>query len=1049
MAELTERERLECQTRQYSVLITNETSGKQGSGLLYYPGSGDELYVFTCAHVVDQAETVRASFLLPGAAEQNDYDVCHLTAPKEQIKHSPLDIRTVGGGGQFRHTHDAAVIVFHKDEGMQLGRTAYCLSEAEDYMPLYVQGYPGGCRDGEELLFALDRTVGKVKAAARQSPVFEFRVEDSFLDTMDRELELEGFSGSPVWDSADSEHSVVGLMTAGKRRNAFRGVVKAVKMRYIQSIMKNRFGIMIETKLPWIPEEDVAGRGELRYDGTLPPVEDRGTAQDTWLTEQQQRVRALIDELKLSTAISLCQELMEDSRFPACSGANRLLLMKHLMYCYDTCLLEREAEALEQDMRREGLIEEHDTGRWLTKLFMSQKYEQLLRFAEEVSEEDKEYLQARFFAAMAKAFVLKVGPEETVGLYVDEQERLREPAEDPETEAFYLQVIGYVYDMAYQMPEKAIRCLNRSFRINHQPIVRETLAGAYYHLAIRGALNEEGRIVTARIDWENLYKARQCFLIIIGQEDDLCFKGAIKRMGWEMFHTFAFLNDYYRILTLYPWMKDEFPFKNDADRRDVEIICANVMIQGGSIDQTLFSALTEEDRMMFQAGARINDFMHTAEAGGLSPTSDTRRQLFDLIMMAEGIAEQVSGDTALTFHRSLILLYSRGVHLFGWNVLDAMKHHYRKIRESSNQQLIEDMGNILFECGHSYEENIRHFRTAFEQSPSMRSWNALLGVHIRAGNLDKAEEMYQELLSNRKELYQDAPEYAYRAYLDFIRDNHRDLKNALQYFQDGKAQFHDRDIADLWEMELMLLTFNFNEPERYEEKRYPFVEKGLIPPDDYYRGALEAYTENLNASKADEMFEKLPNPPQRVLTWEEVKYLVWRGRIEPINDTNWQGMMLEKVDGITEQYAGETWGDAVTKTRLINRFKIDRVCALDAWTLYLLAVRGKLSQLEWADMIYIPHIAVDHLLNEISRRPNAPVREALDYISTHGNICICSPDFASQLKVREKVRFDEPATVVALALEKECLAVIADPYTGEELLNTFFADILRPTDIFI
>lgn len=83
MVELTETEKLEYQTRKYSVLVTNGTTGNQGSGLLFYPGSEDRLYVFTCAHVVDQAEEVQASFLLPKMAEQNDYDVCHLTAPKE------------------------------------------------------------------------------------------------------------------------------------------------------------------------------------------------------------------------------------------------------------------------------------------------------------------------------------------------------------------------------------------------------------------------------------------------------------------------------------------------------------------------------------------------------------------------------------------------------------------------------------------------------------------------------------------------------------------------------------------------------------------------------------------------------------------------------------------------------------------------------------------------------------------------------------------------------------------------------------------------------
>lgn len=1036
-------------TRQYCVLVTNENSRAQGSGLLYYPGCGEQLYVFTCAHVVDEAETVQVRFLLPKAPERNEYDVCHLTAPAGQIFYSPLDKRTGGVGGRFQHTHDVAVIVFHKAPDLQLDHTMYCLSEAEDHMHIYAQGYPGGCGGEEDILLALDITQGKIKTVPWDNPVFEFRVQDAFLDVGDRELELEGFSGSPLWDLSDSEHCVVGLMAAGKRSNVFRGLVQAVKIRYIQSIMKNRFGVVVESKLPWIPDEDVAARGELCYDGTLPSVEGPKTPQDAWLAEEQQKVHAFIDELKLGSAIDLCRELKEDPRFSACSKGAKRLFLKHLMYCYDTCLLEQDAKELEQKMRREGLIEEHDTGRWLTKLFMLQKYEELLSFAQGVPAEDEDYAYAQFFTAMARAFVLKSRPEETVGLYVDAQERLCAPVKDPEMESFYLQVIGYVYDMCYHVPEKAVRCLNRSYRINHQPIVCETLAGAYYHLAIRDALNEQGRIVLGRIDQENLYKARQCFLIIIDQEDELCFKGAIQRMGWEMFHTFAFLRDFYRIFTLYPWMKEEFPFKNDEDRRDVERIFAEVAIQSGNIDWSQFSALTDEDRLIFQLGAEINPLLQAFDVGCLSPIPEVEERLNELIATAEQEIGQMSEDGTLTLRRTLILLYRIGKNLFGWPVLDEMKRHNREIQKTCNQPLKEDMEHIVFECEHSYEENVAHFQTAFEKVPSMRSWSALLGVYIRAGNLDKADEMYQDLLSNHKELYEDAPEYAYRGYLDFIRDHRRDLKYALKYFLDSKELFHDRDIAQFWELELKGVTFNFNEPQRFEEERWPFVEKGLILPEVYYHSALLAYLENLNAPKADEMFRQLPNPPVRELTWDEVKYLVWRHKIEAINDSNWQGMMPEKVTGTLEQYAGETWGDITIKTKLIKRFEINRICALDAWTLYLLAVQGKLSLLERLDMIYIPHIAVDHLLNEISRRPNAPAREALDYIGSCNHAVIVSPDFVYQLKVREKVSYDEPASVVALALEKECVAVIGDPYTKKELLNMFFADVLRPIDIFL
>ena len=1044
----TRFEAMERGTRQYCVLVTNETTSSQGSGLLYYPGCGDQIYVFTCAHVVDEAENVAVRLLLPKVPGRNEYDICRLTAPASQIFCCPLDKRTGGIGGQFQHTHDAAVIVFHKAPDLQLGHTMYCLSEPEDYMPIYAQGYPGGCGEEDDIRFALDSTKGQIKTVVPAHPAFEFRVQDAFLDTGDRELELKGFSGSPLWVLSGSELCVVGLMAAGKQANVFRGLVQAVKIGYVQSIMKNRFGILVESKLPWIPEEDVADRGELCYDGTLPLPEKPKTPQDAWLAEEQQKVHAFIDELKLGSAIDLCLKIKEDPRFSVCSNGARRLFLEHLMYCYDTCLLEPEADALEQTMRREGLIEEHDTGRWLTKLFMLQKYEELLSFAQRVPEEDKDYEYAQFFQAMAQAFVQKSRPEETVGRYVDGKERLCVPVKGPARESFYLQVIGYVYDMCYRMPEKAIRCLNRSYRINHQPIVCETLAGAYYHLAIQGALDEDGKIVLHRIDQENLYKARQCFLIIMDQEDDLCFKGAIQRMGWELFHTFAFLHDSYRILTLYPWMKEHFPFKNEEDRRDVECIYAEVVIQSGIIDWSHFSALTDEDRLIFKMGAEINPILQAFDARRLPPIPEVAQQLLDLIHTAEQHIGKLSENGTLTLRRALLLLYRIGKYLFEWPVLGAIKRHNQEIQKTRNELLKEDMEQLVFECGHTYEENVAHFQTTFEKAPSIRSWSALLGIHVRAGNLDKADEMYQDLLSNHKELYEDAPEYAYRAYLDFIRNHQRDLKYALQYFLEGQALFHDGDIARFWEMELWSMTCCFNEPERFETERWHFVKQGLLPPKVYYHDALTAYLENLNMPKADAMFQHLPNPPIRELTWNEMKYLVWCQKVEPINDPNWQGMTPEKARSTLDQYKQETWGNSTVRSKLINRFQIRRVCAIDAWTMYLLALQGKLNILEHLDKIYVTHLSVDHLLDEISRRANTPAREALDFIRLCNHAVISSPDFAHQLKVREKVFYDEPACVTALALEKECVAVIGDPYTKNELFNKFFADVLRPTDIF-
>ena len=1036
----------EKETRQYCVLVINETSGAQGSGLLYYPGCGEQIYVFTCAHVVDHAKTVQAYFLLPKLPDKNEYGVCRLTAPADQIFYSPLDKRTDEIDGQFQHTHDVAVIVFYKSANIQLDRTVYCLSQAEEYMPIYAQGFPGGCGD-EDIRFALDSTHGEVKTVVPDHPVFEFRVQDNFLDTGDRELELKGFSGSPLWNLSDNEPCVVGLIAAGKRFNAYRSVVRAVKINYIQSIMKNRFGVLVESKLPWVPEEDVADREEECFDGTFPLPEEPKTLQDAWLAEEQQKVHALIDELKLSSAINLCQQLEQDTRFSSCSKGAKRLFLQHLMYCYDTCLLDQEARELEQTMRSEGLIEEHDTRRWLTKLFMVQNYKEVLSFALHVPEEDKDYDYAKFFASMARAFVLNCKPEETVGLYVDEKERLRISVKDPARESFFLQIIGYVYDACYHMPEKAIRCLNRSYRINHQPIVCETLAGAYYHLAIRDALNEQGKIVLDQIDQESLYKARQCYLLIINQEDELCFKGAIQRMGWEMFHTFAFLHDFYRILTLYPWMKEYFPFKNEKDRQSVERLCAEVTIRSGSIDWSQFPTLTNEDHLLLSFGVEVSCLFQAFDAGNLPQSQEVKQQLHTLIQTAEQQIGKLSEDGDLTLRHTLMLLYRITKYMFGLPVLNEIKRHNCEIQKTHNQPLKEDMEQLVFECEHNYKENVDHFQAAFKKNPSIRSWNALLGIHIRAGNLDKADEMYRDLLHNHKELYAEAPEYAYRAYLDFIRDHQRDLKYALQYFLEGKELFHDTDIARFWELELKCLTFNFNDPERFETDRWPFMEKGLIDPEIYYRGALLAYLENLNVPKADEMFENLCKLQVQKLNWNEIKYLTWRQKGELVNNLNWQGMTQEKVWTIVEQYRQETWGSSIVKTRLVKRFQIYQVCVLDAWSLYMLAVQGKLHLLEDLDMVYVTHTSVDHLLNEISLRDNAQAREALDFISTCERVEIVSPDFQHQLQIREKVFYDEPASAVALALEKDCVSVIGDPYIKKEFLDAFSANILRPTDI--
>ena len=49
-------------TREYSVYISDEASTVQGSGVLFYAG-GDSMFVFTCAHVVENLDKIRLFIL--------------------------------------------------------------------------------------------------------------------------------------------------------------------------------------------------------------------------------------------------------------------------------------------------------------------------------------------------------------------------------------------------------------------------------------------------------------------------------------------------------------------------------------------------------------------------------------------------------------------------------------------------------------------------------------------------------------------------------------------------------------------------------------------------------------------------------------------------------------------------------------------------------------------------------------------------------------------------------------------------------------------------
>ena len=227
----------------------------------------------------------------------------------------------------------------------------------------------------------------------------------------------------------------------------------------------------------------------------------------------------------------------------------------------------------------------------------------------------------------------------------------------------------------------------------------------------------------------------------------------------------------------------------------------------------------------------------------------------------ENIVEKLEPKDRLPIYIWLMNMYGRGMCLFGWEKKDKLNCCFNCMKDCGDSVLLESMYNFIFEFEAPLPEVIKRYRETFEKRKDISSWQELQHLYVRHGMMAEADAMYRELLTERKELIVDEPEYAYRAYIDYVLLYQRDLKDALQCYVDAKAAFKDTDIEGFWELELMFLTNTFNEPERFEVILKPFVEKGLLPEEKYYRMVFIANLLNLKEKKAGELFEIISQYP--------------------------------------------------------------------------------------------------------------------------------------------------------------------------------------------
>ena len=520
--------------------------------------------------------------------------------------------------------------------------------------------------------------------------------------------------------------------------------------------------------------------------------------------------------------------------------------------------------------------------------------------------------------------------------------------------------------------------MNRAYRLEQDHAVLETLGCAYYFLAIKDALREDDTVDIEKMDRVSLYKARECFLILLDKADELYLAAMMKREGGVIYNTFYFEQDNYRILTLYPILMKNLPDDDAKMRRDFEMKYARTVCQSGSINLTQFRALTAKDKtLLFVLAEEINmlhilDFKSHARLKSI-PNLDKR--LYAVIENTERKLSEIDEKEQISVISMLLNLYRWGKYLFGWNVISRMKEHMKYIKSTKNQKMITTFDNFIYECSHESEEAEKRYIRSWEENPSFELWQEILQFYKRNNMLDKADEMFEKLFTEHKEYVESEPEYIYRVYILYILDYQRDLKKALQFYTMHKDEMKDGDIREFWESELMMCTNSFNNPKQFEEERKLLVEQGLMPEEEFHRISLVAYMCNLDSdnawkhfSKKNPLFGKFGGEGEDIpaLTNEGAQFLIWQRKYPPHMEMKWRAINIQRANEARKLFEREEWHISPESIAKKLKYEIQRSIAIDVWGLYLLAVVEKLEILEKFDCLYVTHFSVCRMLDEIT-----------------------------------------------------------------------------------
>lgn len=167
-------------------------------------------------------------------------------------------------------------------------------------------GYPQG---NGPLYYQQDNMSAIVEKVLDEETYFLIRVDEGFLNAVDREGEIQGFSDSPVWDGemlGNHLYLFGGLIASGMGSNISRGRINVMNAKYVQSLMYQEFGILMKNRIPNVPENEVAPG----YEGVI-ETQDQIDIRDSWIENERCKGQTYIDGLQLQKAVLVSQRAIK------------------------------------------------------------------------------------------------------------------------------------------------------------------------------------------------------------------------------------------------------------------------------------------------------------------------------------------------------------------------------------------------------------------------------------------------------------------------------------------------------------------------------------------------------------------------------------------------------------------------------------------------------------------------------------------------------------------------------------------------------------------